>query len=427
MRDFSGIFHQASPTQTRVLSNDKLLEFLQIQDFGQVLAHQYCIRRFALHHPKQFRDLRTLRLNIEKLLAETPLNNEDRPFIGKKVTAIARCMRMLDSRRARDLARVGEISKFREMMKWEIEPNPNEITFPILDFISEEQIEELAHVLVGGCEIVGEIQSELNFLDYFDPFALSSLVSGKTLVTHYLAAKNGVYNVHPWATVVTRENYWHLTEEAQLDEEMCNIACEHAFVPKRPPSNVKIFGHNQHHIVVNGIELNNHLILAVPTDRTPTQIDAAWREFRAILREAFIDTVGCYANVSSPEFDNSLFMRNFDGRTFLISETAQYQSRLYGLWMWDLTHPDENRNRLTISKALDMLMPEAEKLLKKFVPNEQPYDSSSHKNQYDDAVGQIAPKPKKNVRSKARDLDYYLTVGQAILGPRDSTETPLVG
>ncbi|RKE26163.1 hypothetical protein B0G76_7773 [Paraburkholderia sp. BL23I1N1] len=235
-----------------------------------------------------------------------------------------------------------------------------------------------------------------------------------------------MYKAYPWAKVVGRENYWLFTEEAELDEEMCSIVCEHAFVPKRPPSNVGIFGHNQHRIVANGVELKNHLVLAVPTDRTPTQIDAAWRDFRAILREAFIDTVGCYANVSSPEFDNSLFMRNFDERTFLLSETNQYQSRLYGLWMWDLTHPDENGDRLTISKALDKLMPEAEELLKRFVPGGQPYDSSSHKNQYDDAVGQIAPKPRKNAHLKARDLDHYLTLGGAILGPRRPTETTLV-
>lgn len=146
-----------------------------------------------------------------------------------------------------------------------------------------------------------------------------------------------------------------------------------------------------------------------------------WREFRAALREALIDNCGIYANVSTPEFDNSLFMRNYDERTFQVSETKQYRSKLYGLWMWDLVNPCNKGGGLTIPKAMDILIPEAEELLARLAPGEKPYDSSTYKNYYDHAVKQITPKPTK--RSPApylRDLDHYLTFGMAILGRRSS-------
>lgn len=202
---------------------------------------------------------------------------------------------------------------------------------------------------------------------------------------------------------------------------MTGVVSEHAFLAKRPTSNVRIFGHDQHRISINGVELKNHLILTVPTDRTPTHIDAAVRDFREALMQAFIDTRGCYANVSSPEFDNSLFMRTFDERVFLVSETRQYQSRLYGLWMWDLVNPSENGGGLTVPKALDKMIPEAEEQLKKFKLDETPYDFSSYKNHYDLAVKQIMPKQnKRSPIPQARDLDRYLTSGMAILGRRPS-------
>jgi hypothetical protein len=380
-------------------------------------------RRFSLHHSDDFRALRTIRVGIEGVLAGTPLTNEDRPFIGRKSTVIARCMRALDSRRLRDLVRRGESAAFRKLLEIEIEPDGEEVSCPILGYLSEEQLERLSDVLVEGCAVVDRIQIELNFLDYFDPFALSSLVSGKSLLTHYLRAKHGVLPPPPWAKSLGVDNYWMHTEAAEPDNEMSSIVCESAFLAKRSTSNVRIFGHNQHRVSVDGIELKNHLILAVPTDKTPTNIDAAWREFRAALVEAFIDTLGCYANASSPEFDNSLFMRNYDERQFLISETRQYQSRLYGLWSWDLVHGSGGGGGMTVSESLDRMGSEAEALLKKLAPREMPYDFSTHKNLYDQAVKQIAPKPaKKSTLPKARELDCYLTAHTTILGRRQTAE-----
>lgn len=424
MSSISGVIHHALPTHTRVLSQEELLEFLQIQKFDQLLAHQYCVRRFALHYPEAFRALRNIRSKIEAVLAETPLNNEQRLFIGRRVTATARCMRALDSRQARTLVATGKTAEFRQLLERKIEPDQEEIDFPILGYLSDAQLDSLCDILVDGCEVVDAIQVELNFLDYYDPFALSNLVRGKSMLTHYLAAKRGVYSVRPWAELLDRDNYWLHTLEAELDDELTGIVCEHAFMAKRPTSNVRIFGHDQHRISINDVELKNHLILAVPTDRTPAHIDAALRDFREALRQAFIDTRGCYANVSSPEFDNSLFMRNFDERVFLIRNTKQYQSRLYGLWMWDLVNPSESGGGLTIPKAMDKMIPEAEEQLKELAPDEIPYDFSSYKNHYDLAVKQIMPKPtKRSSTPHARDLDHYLTSGMEILGRRPSAVT----
>ncbi|KVR18338.1 hypothetical protein WK13_07605 [Burkholderia ubonensis] len=431
MSNISGVIHHALPNHTRVLTQEKLLEFLQIQMFDQLLAHQYCVRRLSLHYPDAFCALQAIRTQIEAVLAETPLNNEDRLFIGRRITATARCMRVLDSRQARAIGAAGEKAAFQRLLEHEIEPDPKEISFPILCHLSDAQVERLSNILGDSCAVVDKIQDELNFLDYYDPFALTNLVSGKSMLTHYLAAKHGVYSVHPWAEPLGRDNYWLHTREAELDEGLTGVVCEHAFLAKRPTSNVRIFGHDQHRISINGIELKNHLILAVPTDRAPTHIDATLRDFRDALKQAFIDMCGCYANVSSPEFDNSLFMRNFDERVFLIHETKQYRSRLYGLWMWDLVNPGESGSGLTVPQAIDKMIPEAEEQLKKFAPDDTPYDFSSYKNHYDLAVRQIMPKPaKRTTLSKARELDRYLTFDMTILGRRPSAataDTPVPG
>ena len=423
MSKISGVIHHALPPHTRVLSQEKLSDFLQIQQFDQLLAHQYCVRRFSLHFPDAFRSLRNIRSKIEVVLSETLLNNEYRLFYGRRITAIARCMRTLHLRRARALIAAGKKAEFRQLLEQEIEPDPKEITNPILGHLSEEQLDKLSDILSDGCAVVDKIQAELNFLDYYDPFALTTLVSGKSMLTHYFAAKSGTYSIHPWAKHLRCDHYWMHTREAELDEEMTGIVCENAYLAERLTSNVRIFGHNQHRISVNGVELKNHLILAVPTNKTPTYIDAVLRDFREALRQSFIDMSGCYANISSPEFDNSLFMRTYDERMFLISETKQYRSRLYGLWIWDLINPCESAGGLTISKAMDKMIPEAEEQLKKFTHNETPFDESTYKNHYDLAVKQIMPKAtKRSTIPQARDLDRYLTSGIMILGKRPSTE-----
>jgi hypothetical protein len=425
MSPISGVIHHAKPNQTRVLPSGQLIEFQQIQKFGQVLAHQYCVRRFSLHFPEAFLALQNIRSQIEAVLAGTELTiGNVRPYIGLRITATARCMRLLDSRQARELVVAGRKSEFRELLVREIGPTRNRHIYPILRYLSDEHLDALSDIVSTGCIVVGKLQSEFNFFDYYDPFALSTRVSGKTMLTHYLAAKNGLHSVYPYAKLqMGCSHHWLHTKEAERDEEMVGLVWEYAYHASSPPSNVRIFGHNRDQISINGTELKNHLVLAVPTDKTPTNIDAMLREFRAALKSALIDNCGYYAKVSNPLFDNSLFMRNYEERTFLVSETKQFRSRLFGLWMWDLVNPADRRSGLTIPKALDLLMPEAEQLLAKLGDSEKPYDSSSYKNYYDLAVKQIAPKPTKHTSpASKRELDLYVTLGTAILGRR-STDT----
>ncbi|KIH80557.1 hypothetical protein [Pseudomonas batumici] len=422
MSPISGVIHHAVPNQTRVLPQEQLIEFQQIQKFGQILAHQYCVRRFSLHYPEAFLALRNIRTQIETVLADTPLTTgKHRPHIGQRITATARCMRLLDSRRAHALLLAGKKAEFRELLECEIEPAPDRFIYPVLRYLSDEQLASLSEIISNGCNVVSKLQGEFNFFDYYDPFALSTRVSGKTMLVHYLASKFGLHSVFPWAERLGRDHYWLHTKEAECDEEMAGIVCEYAYQAISPTSNVRIFGHNQHQVSINGIELKKHLVLAVPTDVTPTHIDVVLRDFRAALKDALIDNCGFYGKVSSPEFDNSLFMRNYDERTFLVSETKQYRSRLYGLWMWDLVNPTDKGCALTVNKAMDLLIPEAEKQQAKLAPDEKPYDSSTYKNYYDIAVKQITPKPtKRSTDQSPRDLDNYLTSGMAILGRRSS-------
>lgn len=411
----SGVVHHALPSHTRVLQREKLVDFLQIQKFDQLLAHQYCVRRFSHHYPKAFCVLKTIRSQIEAVLTNAGLSNKEDFFVARRVTVTSECMQAIDSRQAKSLAEVGDRRKFREFLEKEIEPDPRKLKPTRLGLLSDSDVERIVEILIRGCAAIRRIGKYFNFLDYYDPFALTDIVSGQTLMTHYLSTIHDLHSLKPVAEILGRDHRWLHTKEVELDEEMAGIIFENSFMTKIAPSNVRIFGHDKHSIHINDKELENHLILAVPTDKTPTQIDAALRDFRSVLMQAFIDKRGCYANVSSPEFDNSLFMRNFDDQVFLVRETKQYRSRLHGLWMWDLVTPSKNSTGLTVNKAMDKI----EEHLRKIAPSETSYGYDANRNYYDQAVKQISPRSKnRQAAAKARDLDRYLTSGTAILGRR---------
>lgn len=236
------IFNESG--QAKTLADQKLIEFLAVQKFDQLLAHQYCVRRFLLNHPEYFNALRSIRNRIANVLVDTPLTNENRLYIGRTITAIARSMRMLDSLRIIDLARKGNTKEIRESFESELCSAPSDRMFPIFRYLNGDQILELVNIIRSGALIVEEIHKEVNFLDYYDPFSLTNLVEGKTMLKHYFSAKNRFYAVHHWALDLSSENHWLHTQEAELDDELTGIVCENGCLAKRPPSNVRIYGHD---------------------------------------------------------------------------------------------------------------------------------------------------------------------------------------
>lgn len=421
----SAVIHQVTPQRTRVLEDENLIEFIQIQKFDQLLAHQYCVRRFLLHYPAAFNSLNNIREKINSSLDSEFFTNENRLFIGRRITIIARSMRALHSYKIRSAAICGDKEKLRNLLEKELEPNEKDKFHPVLRYMTDEEVEILCDIFSEAAILFESIQSDSNFLNYYDAFALTNLVTGKTLFTHQISAKYGKYRVNAWAEYYNPEHYWLHTIAAELDEEMTGVVCENGYLQQQPESNVKIFGHNQHKIFINNTELKNHLILAVPTDQTPVQIDSALNNFRDCLKECFIDTRGMYANISTPEFDGSLFMRSFGSKEFLINETKQFRSRLCGLWIWDLVNPRKISDKISVEKAIDIVSSEVERLQQEFSPHEKNYDFTSYKNYYNLTVKQIAPKPKTGYSNlTGRDLDRYLTNGTTVIGRFSTCENP---
>src|SRR5450830_19224 len=419
MTKVSRTLHDPESGKVKQLADRNLLEFFEIQYFDQFLAHQYCVRRFALHHPNEYQLLKSIRLRFEEIFADTPLTNERRFMMGQRVTAEARSMNMLDSQGIRRLAKSEDKAEIRRELEKSIELPRERFVSPILGYLGDDQVDALVNVICESASVVHSLHQKLNFFDYYDSFALTCFVSGKNALNHYLTAKYDPAPDHIAADLeLSSDNYWHRTNKAQIDNELAAIVCESVFIPKRPPSNVYIFGHDQHTLTVNNTPLENYLILAVPTNETPIDIDGALRTFRAALKEAYIDRFGCYANVSTPTFDNSLFMTNFDKKIFLVSETKQYRSKLQGLWIWDLVHSVEidGEASLSVDDALSQVSAEEYALLKGIKDAGSPYDSSTSKNYYDFAVKQIRALKSKKVR--ATKLDQYLASEGVILGLR---------
>lgn len=287
-----------------------------------------------------------------------------------------------------------------------------------MEYISNEQIDELVATICYFASDISSFCEEYNYTDYFSPFALSNFVGGETLVTHYLATKAGKYSVKPYAKNKHKESQWLDTKEAIQDDELCGVKILNCCAIKKLTSNVKIFGHNQHEIKINGATLNNHLVLAVPTDRTPENIDFAMIMFRQALKEAFVDVNGCYANISTPSFDSSLFMTSYEDRSLFKEEIKQCRSKIQGLWAWDLVHGCNAKHygeKMTIDNMCTNILLEEDAIKAKLGYSEPSYVYESNRNYYNQAVKLIG----STSLNKQTNLDKYVTRASVILGKRN--------
>lgn len=398
------------------LYSERSVPDLLKQEFDQLLAHQHCVRRLFLHFPDVFSALRKIRSDIENVLADTELVNEPILFRGSNVSAVARSMRALGSKEAKNAIKSNDFPSLRFHVAKEIQGR-DERVYPILFYIDESQLDEICDVLARSYYLIESFSKELNFFDIYDPFSLTCFAHARNILEWYYSAKNGLFKISLMAEKLNSDHHWKFVLESELGHEMAAIMIGNSYLANRPISNVKIFGHDQHQIKIDGFDIKNHLILAVPTDKAPVKIDSALRDFRIALINAFIDEKGSLANIDMRDLSNSLFMKNYDEKIFLANSVNSYKSILLGLWVWDMVNPQLGP-RLTVDESLEKVFMDAESLFQIIAPDENIGNESTHKNGYDKAVKIIRPSPRiAQIPVIPSRLDEYLNNGQ-LLGRR---------
>lgn len=414
-RKIAGYIHIPSRKKIKSITTLELINFHDKKQLDDILAHQYTIRRLALKYRPIYDLICSFRNELSTSLDKTPLKNTPRLFVGSKISALECCVSFFDSKKHRtgNLSR----SKIEEILSRKLKNLDNPAVSYISTLISDEIKKEISKIIKTYSESICDFYKNYNFTDYFSLFSLSNFITGKNLANHYYSTKAGKHKPKQlMAELGLDELRWRRTKEAIQDDEVCGIALLNCSAVKSLSSNVEIFGHNQHEIKINDQILANHLVLAVPLDRAPVNIDHALRLFRKALKNALIDANGYYAKVSNPEFDNSLFMTIHEDRSLLNEDIKQFRSRIQGLWGWDLVNSFNTplEEKLTVMDMCDSLYIKEELLKRKLGIQENCYAYESNKNHYDQTVKLIGSEK----RTTQTALDKHVTRDNTILGHR---------
>lgn len=414
-RKIAGYIHNPSKKKIRSITDLDLIAFHDRKYLDSILAHQYTIRRLALKHRSHYELICEFRSALSTVLDQTPLKNAPRLFIGSKISALECCVSFFEPARHRQ----GNLSssKIESILSKKLKKLDDPLISNVSTLISDEIKNELSEIINRYSGPICDFYEDYNFTDYFTLFSLSNFVTGKNLANHYYSTKAGKHKLKAVFTEIgLDELQWRRTKEAVRDDELCGIVLLNCNTVKKLPSNVQIFGHSQHKIKINDKILANHLVLAVPLDQAPINIDHAVRLFREALRNSLIDVNGYYAKISNPEFDNSLFMTNHEDRTLLNEDIKNFRSRVHGLWGWDLVNNFNNLSgkKLTIMDMCDSLCVKEELLKKNLGIQESCYAYESNKNHYDKAVKLIGTEK----TTSQTELDKHITRSRIILGRR---------
>lgn len=412
-----GFIHNPNKKEINAERGLDLIRFHDVSYLYSFLAHQYTIRRLALKYPDQYKILLEFRRQLCMVLDKTVLTNAPAFFRGSKITALACCMNFFESEGNRLLG--GQKHKIKEIVIDKLRKH-DEYGYgfrAVLGYISDEQIEDLAESIAHFSSGISDFYNDYNFTDYFSIFSLSNFVSGETLIKHYLATKSKKHTMKVYADLGCEDLQWLRTKEAEEDDELCGITLLNCCAIKKLVSNVLIFGHDQHEIKINDHVLKKHLLLAVPLDKTPENIDHAIRMFRLALKEAFIDVNGSYAAISAPAFESSLFMTSYEDRPLFKEDMKQFRSKIHGLWGWDLSNglgmdPVE---KMTVSRMCEAIITKEGSIKADLGLSESCYAYESNKNNYDQAVKIIGHRASDDTQTS---LDQYITRGSVTLGKR---------
>lgn len=377
----------------------------------EFMVLQHVIRRFKLRHEVDFKRLVEFREGIDRQLRSTLSEGmKDESIRHTHAQLLFCCMRLLDSQENLRRLEVGG-------MNWALPALAKDLEEVLVnDFmlnIDCFDVDELAKTVYEFGPSIADINRRLNYTRYYSLLGLTSYISGKKLYKQYMDAKFRRHHLRRYIepSLVNQEAIWLFSTESDLDDDFSVLTQTTCSKPIRSSNNVQIFGGSQHSIMIDGHRLENRLVLSVPTNETPDRIDDALREFRAALKEEYVLNFGAYANVSTDDFDKSIFMTQFTHAPCFINDWDQIQRHIVGLWSWDVACLGETPIELACEQVMNDMY-EVKKLHQHGLPI---YDGGTLHGYYESTAKFIGTCSQKTPL-KATKLDQFVTRSSIRLG-----------
>lgn len=380
-------------------------EYLKRAD--QILVQQHVVRRFKLQQKDSFNTLLALRRELDDILTErSPPDPEGIFTFYPQTRLLCCCMNLLQDRKTLELLNDGKRRPLQKKLRAEIDESLQRPTRSDTYF-NDDDINDLLNVLLKFRPDITDIIQRCDYFKFYSAFSMSSLLQGEKFYSHYLNAKRGRHKTRVYLRDSPLSSYddalWMLTEESRKDKDFSAFVETTCFESRVTSTNVQTFGGSQHAVSVNGVRLKDRLILSVPTAETPDRIDEALREFRRILIQEFVQNCGGYYNVSSPPFDDSIFMTQFTHEPCLLKGWDQLQRQIVGLWAWDIIYSEGK----TVTAACTYIAAAMAKNKKETMHGIPIYLHNTIKSYYEMTSKEIAPRPPKKLIEPTL-IDTYL-------------------
>ncbi len=407
-----------NPSKSGIRDMRNTVQIDHLRRIDDLIVLQHAIRRFRLHHEVDFRKLLELRKELSETLREELPKNLGEVFSDDLYAqSLWCCMRFLDSR--------ANLQKLEQNgLEWVLPALTDDLkdifsahTFMHIDCLD---VTALAKILVKFGPDITDISRRSNYTRFYSLLGLTSYVPGHKFYTHYINAKLGHHRIKPHmeGPLVNEEALWMFSIESDCDDDFSPLIQTSCGTPLRTSKNIQIYGGHQHSISINNILLKNRLVLSVPTNETPDRIDDALREFRAALMQEFINNCGGYFNVSTDDYNNSIFMTQYTHEVCLIKDWDQVQRRIVGLWSWDIACLEGK----TVPFANEHVTNELERLKTKFRHGLPLYSTDTVFGYYEATAKEIGPRPPKKA-SEPTNIDRFVTRSNVILGSTNQDST----
>lgn len=388
-------------TQSVIHMND-------MKKIDEIIVQQYCIRRLRLESPTEFTELMSFRKELDDILKDAGFTIPTKPIKASRVSALMGCLRFVELKKNRKLLCQGEREIKSQALLDELVDNSSIDVAKHL--LSGEVVDRLLSALLKWEPFVTEFENKYNYLKYYSLFGVTNYAPGDVIFKRFFEAYHGLDDVYFDAQMFRKEALWLHSKKSYCDEHLAPLVSTGANEVIHFSSNIQILGGGQHKIVVEGSELKNHLVLAIPTNQTPDNIDESLRKLRIALMNEFVEQGGYY-RFSSQAFTGSRFMSDFAYKPCVVGQWNRVKNKIVGLWAWDLSRDN------TVTDTVRIVRERMGEVAKDAGMKATGYSEKSIQAYYESAVGQIGTGRRMGDNFvKIRDIDRQVTKSEIVLG-----------
>ena len=269
--------------------------------------------------------------------------------------------------------------------------------------------------------VIEDLRSRFNFFRYYSIFSMSSLVPGKTIYEHVFDTSIGnmilLARVDALRHQIDPQAFWMFTMESRMDNDLSAVVDTACYEPRTLSSNVRIFIGDKNKISIDGVALDNQLVLVLPTAEVPEKIDAVLHYLQIGLNQELERNLSHYEITKQSDFNHSLFMNQLYHAPFALKSWGQLNQYLAAFWVYDLVQSSGKRPDSAMEDvhlALERMHNSSSIIPKNKLFKMEPFAYDTIETYYLDVKRQILPP--KNTPSL---IDRFLCVSpDQVLGVR---------